>query len=343
MMTFAYRQTMQLHRGAYVSTDQYCQRETPEQKIVVFLQSIYFESTSESTDSMTDQTKIAVVVIIGVGKREQDEYDSQGIQPIQDALPQHVTDGVIFELVHWTDILQSEKERLRTGYNQADDKLSYEPLRRFFSGLITDVIAYQPQGEDSYTYLEIHKRVAKSMDRLAHRAGKAALLVVIAHSLGGVITSNYMRELQDETYQEGLVPEEIHYLAGDTPLERGETLTQVYTMGTPLALYSVRHQDFDEPMQVPSPQLTEHYPIDEYGELPSQWLNFYNRNDVLAYPLAFLNDSYAGLVEDHPVGVGDWQTSWNPFSHMAYWGDEEIVRPIAKGITALYDAVNGSS
>lgn len=246
----------------------------------------------------------------------------------------------MLELVHWTDILQTEKDRLRNGYRAEDENLGYNLIRRFFSGLITDVIAYQPQGEESATYLRIHKRVAKTMDRLSKSAGPGAPLVIVAHSLGGVIASNYLRELQEDTYKSELLPEEIHDIAGDTPLERGETLAQMYTLGTLLALYSVRHREFDEPMRVPSPQLTQHYPPERFGDLPTRWVNFYNPNDVLGYPLQFLNDAYDRAVEDRHVTVGNWRTSWNPLSHMDYWGDEKVVTPIVEGIVQLYNTVN---
>lgn len=288
---------------------------------------------------MSAQTKIAVALIIGVGKGDQAEYEREAVKPLQSRLADEIGDDIVFEIVHWTEILQSEKDRVRDGYKQAA-QLNYGPLRRFFSGLITDAIAYQPQGEESDTYLRIHKTVATALDNLSNAAGSSSPLVILAHSMGGVIASNYFRELQEDTYKSELLPEEVHDIAGDTPLERGETLAQLYTMGTPLALYSVRHREFDDPISVPSPRLRSHFPPDRYPELPTQWINFYNPNDVLAYPLEFLNKAYAHYVEDRQVNVGDWRTSWNPLSHMDYWGDDEIVLPISEGITRLYHAVN---
>ena len=286
---------------------------------------------------MAEQTRIAVLVIIGIGKKDQADYEREAIQPLQQQLTEQIGDGAVIELVHWTDILYDEKERVRTGYHAQDPDLGYDALRRFFSGLITDVIAYQPQGKESDIYLNIHKKVANALDRLSKSAGPNAPLVILAHSMGGVVASNYLRELQQDTHESELLPEEVHHIAGDTPIERGETLAQLYTMGTMLALYSVRHKEFDEPMRVPSPELSQHYPA---RNLPTCWVNFYNRSDVLGYPLAFLNDAYASIVDDRPVNSGSWKTSWNPFSHMDYWGDEQIVQAITDGIMNLYRVLN---
>lgn len=292
---------------------------------------------------MSDETKIAVMCIIGVGRDDEEAREQEAVEPFARRISDEIGDGAVIELVHWTNILQAEKDRVRDGYNAEDENLHYGLIRRFFSGLITDMIAYQPQGEESHTYLQIHKAVAKTMDTLSREAGADAPLVIIAHSMGGIIASNYLRELQEDTYESELLPEEVHDIAGDTPLERGETLAQVYTMGTMLALYSVRHKEFDEPMRVPSPMLNDHYSIEHYPDLPTQWVNFYNPSDVLAYPLQFLNPAYDRTVEDRRVSVGDWRTSWNPLSHMAYWGDEAITGEIANSIIELYNAINGQS
>jgi hypothetical protein len=288
---------------------------------------------------MSEQTKVAVAVIVGIGKGDQDDYQNWAIGPLQERCREQIGDGAVLELVHWTPILRAEKDRLYEGYQQIDD-LNFPLIRRFFVGLITNVIGYQPQGEESDIYLGIHRKVAEALDRLSRRAGPDAPLVIIAHSLGAVIASNYLRELQDDTYKSELLPEEVYDIAGDTPLERGETLAQVYTMGTPLALYSVRHREFDDPMKVPSSGLSQHYPPDRFPDIPTCWINFYNSNDVLAFPLSFLNDAYNQVVEDREVNVGGLLRSWNPFSHMEYWGAAEVVDPIADGIIRLHAAVN---
>lgn len=286
---------------------------------------------------MTDTTKIAVAIIPGVGKRDQEEYEQEAIQPIQQQCQERIGDNAVIELIHWTPILAEQQHTLRKGFAEADDRLDFELIRHFFVGLITDIIAYQPQGTESHTYMDIHKTVATGLDNLARRAGGDAPLVIIAHSLGAVIASNYLRELQEGAYKSELVPEEVHNLAGDSPLERGETLAQMYTLGTFLALYSVRHKEFDEPMQIPAPKIKDYYPQDD---LPCRWLNFYDRDDIFAFPLRNLNDAYHAVVDDRQVNVGGILESWNPLSHLEYWGDDNVVEPIVDGIVDLYEAVN---
>jgi pimeloyl-ACP methyl ester carboxylesterase len=289
---------------------------------------------------MSDQTKVAILVIPGVGKRDEEEYEREVITPLEQRCHDHIGDGAVLELVHWTPILREEKERLKRGYNASDPNMNYDLLRRFFVGMITDMIAYQPQGSESHTYLQVHREFAEAMDRLSRRAGPEAPLVIVAHSLGAVIASNYLRELQEDTYKSDLVPQEVHDIAGDTPIERGETLAQMYTLGTILALYSVRHKEFDDPMRIPAPKLSNYFPAESYPDLPTQWLNFYDHSDVLSFPLSFLNEAYNSQLEDRLVDVGGLLDSWNPASHLAYWNDETVLDTIEDGIVRLYEAVN---
>jgi len=37
-------------------------------------------------------------------------------------------------------------------------------------------------------------------------------------------------------------------MIGNTPLERGETLTLLYTLGSPIAIWSLRYPDFGVPI-----------------------------------------------------------------------------------------------
>jgi hypothetical protein len=123
---------------------------------------------------------------------------------------------------------------------------------------------------------------------------------------------------------------------GDTPLERGETLTLLYTLGSPIALWSLRYRDFGKPIQIPSPLLHTHYP-----QLQGEWVNFYDADDVVGFPLKELNDDYGLVVSaDREINVGNIFGSWNPLSHLAYWTDHDVLDPIAKKLVEVWKTVN---
>jgi hypothetical protein len=103
----------------------------------------------------------------------------------------------------------------------------------------------------------VHEEFAEGLKKLTQKAGCDAPLFIVAHSLGTVIASNYLYDLQ---YIPEKTPDTIKTKIGHSPLERGETLTSFYSFGSPLALWSLRYADFDQPITVPSPLLVQHYP-----------------------------------------------------------------------------------
>lgn len=119
---------------------------------------------------------------------------------------------------------------------------------------------------------------------------------------------------------------------GDTPLERGETLAWLYTLGSPLALWSQRYDDFGVPAAVPSPQLVTHHP-----GLEGEWVNVWSADDVIALPLRDLNEAWRGVVrEDRQVSVSPRWLGWTPAVHPFYWNDPTVVGPIATTLAEAY-------
>ena len=122
----------------------------------------------------------------------------------------------------------------------------------------------------------------------------------------------------------------------DTPIERGETLTLFYTLGSPIALWSLRYRDFGKPIQVPTPQLAHYYP-----ELKGEWLNFFDKDDIVGFPLKTLNEQYGAVVtEDCRVDVGKFPANLTPASHMGYWTDRDVLAPIAAGLDRGGQTIN---
>ena len=62
----------------------------------------------------------------------------------------------------------------------------------------------------------------------------------------------------------------------------------------------------------------------------AKWLNFYDADDVLGYPLRQLSNSYKKLVKDNHINSGGLLTSWNPLSHNGYWTDNDMTKPAAE-------------
>ena len=287
--------------------------------------------------------KIAAAIIHGIGEQKQDfavgminEVTKRFSDLIKYQSPNPAGELVMVP-VYWAPVLQDEENTLWNRLRKGGD-LDFVGLRRFMVNFAADAIAYQPAPKERDAYDKIHVKVAQALRQLATDAGPDVPLVMIAHSLGTVIVSNYLYDLQRDTRKK-LIPRVIRKEMGDTSLERGETLTSVYTFGSPIALWSLRYEDFGRPITVPSPKLATNHPGLEKA---SEWINFYDKDDVIGYPLRQLNDAYrAAVTEDRQVNAGGLLSSWNPLSHNGYWTDNDVTKPIAAGLARVWRRANG--
>ena len=236
---------------------------------------------------------------------------------------------LVFEEINWSAALQYRENALWNRLNPAGP-MRYKRLRRFLVDFAADAIAYQPGSSDRTAYDAVHRQVAVSLARLAERAGPGAPLCIVAHSLGTVIASNYVYDLM-KRHGSFMCPS-VRRLINGTPLERGETLSLLYTMGSPIALWSLRFPRFGVPIRLPTPSLARHHP----GVTPA-WINLYDPDDVIGYPLRPLNSAYrAAVTEDRPIDVGSLFTRWNPLSHQGYWNDGRVADAIAESLASVW-------
>ena len=68
----------------------------------------------------------------------------------------------------------------------------------------------------------------------------------------------------------------------------------------------------------------------------AKWLNYYDPDDVLGYPLKVINRAYDDVVDlDKAINVGGLFSSWNPLSHNKYWTDDDFTEPAAAFIATF--------
>ncbi|WP_164667926.1 chemotaxis protein [Virgibacillus doumboii] len=280
--------------------------------------------------------KIAVLVLHGAGTPDRSFADKM-IERISKRFVKAT--GVEraeleFEPVFWSAVFEGEQEEL-WGNLQRDADLDFVRLRRFVIEFLSDAVAYQPTNTGGQNYDKVHTLVAKSIRKLKERAGHKAPLCVISHSLGSVVASNYFYDLQFRRENIGV---ETRKCTNQTPIEQCETLALFYTLGSPMALWSMRYIDFGSPIAVPAPGVERLYP-----GISGEWLNFYDKDDVLAYPLKGLNDAYnRAVTKDVGVNAGGLLTSWNPLSHMKYDTDDAVIESIVYGLVNVWKVVNGA-
>jgi hypothetical protein len=258
---------------------------------------------------------IAVLVVHGIGDQAADFADGF-IARLRDACREHGGDGdaLVARPCWWAPVLQAREEDLAR--RLGGERLGWSRLRRFMTGFAADALAYQPVPGESGIYDEIHAQVDRDLAALADAAGANAPLAVVSHSLGTVVMSNHLWNLQ-----RGRGPAADH-----RALVHGRTLDLAVTMGSPLALWALRWPGFGTPITVPAPGRTS----------TGGWLNLYDADDVIGYPLRPLNQAYAAAVEaDIPVRCTPAWRGWTPASHLDYWDTPQVTDLIGARLARL--------
>lgn len=259
-----------------------------------------------------------VIVIHGIGKA-QPGYSREFCQGIEREYktfgrPQHASpDTLIFHEVLWDDILAREQamlaDVLRKGFGLAArgspvglfEKI-FGWAKRLINVLRTDIAAEYIGDILSYretqTYAMIHERLKETLQVIAQET-QPACMSIAAHSLGTVIASDHIFDLQKKSLK----------LAGNVPLRN------FFTLGSPIALFALRYggaELFASPAKIEDPA--------------GVWLNIFDKDDPVGYPLKTLNESYGTAVaQDVLVNTGLFG-----LSHTQYFRSKDVHRLIAE-------------
>jgi hypothetical protein len=246
-------------------------------------------------------------------------------------------DDVSFQEVFYQDILEKNERRY---WDQVKDDLRWQALREFLLFGFADASGLEANKEDldsAYALAQI--RIARSFLRAYQDMGNTnGPVVVLAQSLGSQVMSNYLWDCQrarkGAKVDEGIWADLAHYegaIAG-RPLRpeeiaalRGPNLRRFVTTGCNIPLFVAAH-DLIVPIDPPAPGF--------------EWHNYYDRDDVLGWPLGGLSNDYGRLVTDHAINAGgklfDWLLkSWNPLSHGSYWADDDVLDPLEAALRAF--------
>lgn len=222
---------------------------------------------------------------------------------------------VVIQQALWATALRKSEDDL---WDRMDTpgNLGFRDLRRFVVSTLGDPIAYRsiPTNTPTMTtYYGIHQRIFQSLQALAAALPDPTCpLILVGHSLGSVILSDH---IWDEQQGQGF---------GRDSFTRGETLAGFVTFGSTIPLFTLDLETIAA-ISFPGRALTP------AQHAAAQWLNFFDRNDVLGYPLRPTSPDYtARVTADIEVAVGGLLKSWNPLCHTEYWGSNDIAKYLAR-------------
>lgn len=278
--------------------------------------------------------KLGILVVHGIGDQGPD-YAEEMIAEISARLskidrvdPEYIQ----WDAVHWAPILSVKANRLWRKL-KTNSKMDWLPLRRLLVNFGGDVAGYRRVSAEEVkkgTYFQIHDKVRESIQSLRNSLGNDNYpLLVIGHSLGAQILSNYIWDIQkgDSVVQ-----------VSNNQFEKMETLCGMVTFGCNMPIFTLAYDNV-RAISFPLENLKIHINENEIKKVVI-WKNFYDRDDVLGFPMKNLYTTGPNIpIEDWEINVGGILSSWNPMSHTEYWTDDDFTKPVTNMIANIYKAI----
>lgn len=239
--------------------------------------------------------------------------------------------------VWYQGILEPNERRV---WDRVGRSVRWDDLRKFLLFGFADAAGLESGRHllaGAYTLAQIH--LARTLYEAYRAVGPDGRVVWLAQSLGGQVSSNYFWDAGSAAAGKPAagIWADIHKhqtaISGNEPLStplirflQGATLEVMLTTGCNIPIFVAAHATQDILPIRPNPGF--------------RWLNFYDKDDVLGWPLADLSSEYAQVVRDIPVNAGGgllgWLVkSWNPMSHTQYWRDDEVLDPLEHELRRL--------
>ena len=284
--------------------------------------------------------QVALITVHGMGETPRD-YAAGVFGEMRARLGPALRERAAFYSVYYQDTLQKNEqtvwERIDSG-----SKVHYDELRKFMLFGFADAAGLENRKEDPGSVYELAQgQIARAL--LAACAANPGMPVVfLAHSLGCQVLSSYIYDAQ-KALGGGRVEAGIwrdidawsRPALGRLLSEREKqflaagTCSALVTTGCNIPIFVAAHKEMHiKPIAPPTAQF--------------RWLNLYDPDDVLGWPLQPLSKGYSTLVEDRVMNAGQgavgWMLkSWNPLSHNSYWQDGEVLEPLVGMLRRLVD------
>ncbi len=274
--------------------------------------------------------RVAVLVVHGIGRQAtppQHQPDkrmySQGLfQKVRSHLESNsidITQDVAWIEANYAHVFNNVQSNY---YARLGQQIKRSRVRQLVVENLGDAATYRPQmqevGRSDTVFARVQQSICTALNRLEAECLPHAPLIVLAHSLGGQVMMDYFQTRSPN----------IH-----TNFERAQTLKRFITFGCNIPLFLLG--------QAPDTITAISHPSGLQPDmLLPWWLNFYDRDDVLGYPLIPTGNGFeilgdTGQLRDIEINAGNLFTRWNTLSHMAYWTNHALVEYIAADIAHL--------
>lgn len=284
---------------------------------------------------------VGVLLVHGIGDQQPDwaqDAARQLTSRVMAALRRHLrskapvnpADVIALSPMYWADLLAERQRELEQALAAAFKPIAssspfiawfrslWHRIRRkeftFVSRFIADIIAYF----DAETRKRVHERMADALTRLEPEPpdGRKRPLTIVAHSLGAVISSNYVWDQA-----------KARRASGQKGFHPRWSFSNFFTLGSPMALFSLQYggpSAFKQPVRLEDPR--------------GRWVNLWDQDDPVGMPLKSLNEAYGEAVfQDLRVQTGGYL-----IAHEGYFKDGRTLELIARKLALDWIAEHGA-
>lgn len=281
--------------------------------------------------------KIGVITVHGMGDTCLD-YSKELRTKLERKIGSIKWENIHFESIYYQNILQDNQKVVWERMEElSSKKLSWRELRKFMLYGFSDGASLEHKAdEDNSVYKQTQKIIANSLRNTRNQLVKQdSPVIIIAQSLGGQVLSNYIWDAQtDKGVWDPKSPDYIKPTVKEQDFLRLETMRYLFTTGCNIPLFVAGFDQINAISKNSTNEIREKKMHQDF-----QWLNYYDKDDVLGWPLQPLSDGYNKLVEDIEIDSGNPLVGLTPFSHKHYWSDRDFINPLVEKITNLL-AVN---
>ena len=266
---------------------------------------------------------LGIVVIHGIGETTKDYHF--GLQEsIKRKLDKPSWSKLHFEPIFYQNLIQQNQYNIWERMVQKE-VLDWKGLRKFMLFGFGDVASLEHKADTKSAYHKVQKAIVEALRKTRKELGdRDKNIILIAQSFGGQIISNYIWDFQNKKggFQPDNNPDFIQLASGEESFLKLNSLRYFFTTGCNIPLFVA---GFNEIYAIKKPNKD------------FKWFNYFDKDDVLGWPLKPLSESYEKVVEkDIEINAGNFFIKgWNPLSHTGYWTDKDFVNPLCKTIQSL--------
>ncbi len=266
--------------------------------------------------------KVAFVMIHGMGDTPRGYYKTFTAK-LSKFVGDEAWAKVAFKSIYYQDILQENQNSI---FERTKGLTSWLSVRKFILFGFSDAASLDYKNDEkNSSYYYTQSRIRQSLRELYRSLDQDTPVVLLAYSLGCHVISNYIWDSRqrDSDYGVWFHGSKIKMSRPEEAFVRLRNLHRLFTVGCNIPIFVAGHRRI----------LPFNKPHKDF-----EWVNLYDKDDVLGWPLRPLSKEYSEMVkEDIAInahqGLWGWlKKSWNPASHEEYFGDNEVVRHVGESI-----------